>query len=311
MPSKSAELLQPETHILLPRSFEELLLSWPELKSLLESFANRDPGTFMHSVAVHFTANRLAKDLFLLLRPDFGTQHEVLNRAPFWLLHDIGKTAADSNKETAQTLVHPPHVIDRPTYDKARHWIHPQMGGDLLAIWAKKTAPRLQPVAKKWAQLTCLHDRQLNPFLDCGSENLAWTDKLSLLIFSLADTSMAMGLPRPNKSSVHGANEIKQALHRKYLQDQILTELFPGKNLTQLKNFMVTSILSSLQELKKNYPSSVWTQPSGFANSSFNLNLKASEHKTKTLDDLIVQAWQLYEPAWEATMIKMDRKGVF
>ena len=311
MLNKPAELLNPGSHISLPNSFENMLLHWPELKPLLESFANQDPGTFMHSVAVHFTANRLTQDLFLLLKPNLTTQNEIFNRSPFWMLHDIGKTAASTDKETAQTLVHPYHLLERPAYDKARHWIHPQMGADLLTIWAKNTAPNLQPLVKKWAQLTCLHDRQLNPFLDCNSENLAVIDKLSLLIFSLADTSMAMGLPRPNKNSTSSTDEVRHALHRKYLQDNTLIELFPQQNLNQLRHYIVTSVLHSLQELKKNYPESVWIKPSGFSNQSFKFLVDPNSEKTKILDDLVVQTWQENESIWEKIMVEMDLERVF
>ena len=311
MRSKSLELLQPETHISLPNSFENMLQTWPELTPLLEAFAQRDSGTFMHSAAVHFTASRLAQDLFLLTKPSYALQNEVYNRSPFWMLHDIGKTAAHNNQEFAQHLVHPKEQMNRPAYDRARHWLHPQMGGDLLTLWAKNTAPRLQPFIKKWAQLTCRHDRQLNPFLACDDTNISYADKLSQVIFALADTSMAMGLPRPNKNKIYSTSEIRQALQRKYLHDETLQKLFPGQNGNQLRHYIITSVLSSLQELGKNYPQSVWTAPTSFINPTFTVSVGDQSKKTNMLDTLIIQTWQEYEEQWDSIMIKMDRNGVF
>ncbi len=288
-----------------------MLLTWPELRPLLESFANRDPGTFMHSAAVHFTADKLAQDLFLLLKPSFAIQNEVQKRSPFWMLHDIGKNAANQDKETAQKLVHPVHMLHRPAYDRARHWIHPQMGADLLMLWATKSAPKLQPQLKKWAQLTCLHDRQLNPYLECDIQQTSWLDKFTLFIFSLADTSMAMGLPRPNKKTIHNSNEIRQALQRKYLNDRTLQELFPGKNHNQLRDFIITSVLHSLGELQKNYPSSVWTQPTGFTNQTFRVPVDLNNGKAEPLDVLVIRAYEEHEKGWHRLMEELDKKGVF
>lgn len=308
---KTREQLHQETHILLPNSFESMLATWPELTPLLESFANRDPGTFMHSIAVHTTANRLAQDLFLLTKPSYTLQNEFFKRSPFLFVHDIGKTAAHTNLETAQKFVHPLDQMNRPAYDKARHWLHPQIGADLLILWAKNASPSLQPFIKKWAQLTCLHDRQLNPFLNRQNENLQYADKLSLFIFSIADTSMAMGLPRPNKNSTNNVNEIRQVLHRKFLQDNTLSELFPGQNPSQLREYILVSILGSLQELEKKYPRSVWIAPSGFSNPSFALSISADSKKTNLLDNLAQQAWKNHEPAWDGVMREMDRLGIF
>lgn len=311
MPRKTREQLHQETHILLPNSFESVLAAWPELTPLLESFANRDPGTFMHSIAVHTTANRLAQDLFLLTKPSYALQSEFFNSSPFLLVHDIGKTAAHTNLETAQKFVHPLDQMNRPAYDKARHWLHPQIGADLLILWGKNASPSLQPFIEKWAQLTCLHDRQLNPFLNCDTKNLQYVDKLSLFIFSIADTSMAMGLPRPNKDSTNNASEIKQVLHRKFLQDDTLNELFHGQNPSQLREYILVSVLGSLQELEKKYPRSVWTTPSGFTNPTFSFSVDANSKKTNLLNTLVLQAWRKHESTWDRFMIRMDRSGVF
>lgn len=286
----------------LPRSYISITTSWPELKPLLAAFENRDYGTFMHSVAVHFTTKRLAQDLFLRLKTPLSMQQSVFNREPFWLLHDIGKVAADKNMDVAQHLVHPEDPMNRHSYDKARHWIHPQMSCDILNIWANSTSPRIKPYAKKWAGLAHLHDTQLLPFLpNNGTKNLSLADKFSLLIFSLCDTSMAMGLPRPNKKTVFSETQIMQALYKKYLSYPALNELFPNQNHEELKQYICTSIFDSLRLLQKNYPESAWVQPP----------TPPDQEKTQLLDELVIESWRVSEQFWCATMMRMDRVGVF
>ncbi|GIK83469.1 MAG: hypothetical protein BroJett025_00910 [Patescibacteria group bacterium] len=301
-----------EVTVNLPKSFDQVLMTWPELKSLLESFAHRDPGTFMHSVAVHHTATRLAQDLFLRLKLSFSAQQSVFFRAPFWLLHDIGKTAADIDSEVAKKLVHPADRIKRPSYDRARHWLHPQMGGDLLRIWAKTTSPRLQPFVQKWAFLAHIHDRQLNKYLiDFQTQVPNWSDTFSLFLFSLCDTAMAMGLPRPNKDQVYTQDQIRQVLHKTNLKESVMSGLFPNENLNQLRHYILASIFSSLSELQKSHPPSAWTNPVGFVNKNFNQNLTESQRKLEPLEDLIVTTWRERERNWEKTMLTMDKSGVF
>lgn len=286
----------------LPNSYHTVITKWPELKDLLIAFENRDYGTFMHSIAVHFTANRLAQDLFLRLKTPVATQQSVFNREPFWLLHDIGKVAANTDMELAQQLVHPKDPMNRLSYDKARHWIHPQMSCDILNIWVNVTNPKIKPYAKKWAQLAQLHDPQLIPFLPNKEiKSLDWADKFSMLIFSLSDTSMAMGLPRPNKSTVFSETQIMQALDRKYLSYTALNELFVNQNHEELKQYIFASIFDSLKQLQKNYPKSAWVQPV----------TPPDQEKMQLLDELVIESWRTSEQLWAATMLSMDIKKVF
>ena len=283
--------------IQLPDTYTNLLKRWPMLAPLLAAFENRDYGTFMHSVAVHFTATKLAQDLFPLLQTPIATQQVVSNLAPFWLLHDIGKVAADRNIETAQSLVHPIDPMQRPGYDKARHWTHPQMSYDILEIWADQTSPNNKPLARKWARLAYLHDFQLLPFLPNNeTDTLSWPDQFSLLIFSLCDTTMAMGLPRPNKKTVHSEAQIMQVLYKNHLTDPALKKLFPNQNLDELRQYICVSIFDSLRLLQKNYPESAWVESP----------TKIDQEKTQVLDVLVHTAWNTSEQFWVATMLRMS-----
>lgn len=302
----SAEQLKnTENSLAFPHTYKQLLLEFPQLQPLLVAFENRDYGTFMHSVAVHSTATRLIKDLFLLLKTQPAAQQAVYARTPFLLLHDIGKTAASpdiKDHTVSRSLVHPANPNSRPSYDTARHWIHPQMSGDLLDIWADTTSPSIRLKAKKWARLAYLHDKKLTPYLPKNNmKNLDWADRFALFIFSLSDTSMAMGLPRPNKKHSYSQTEIRQVLYRNHLSDTLLLELFPAQDTKELKHFVLASILDSLQELKKNYPESFWIKPS----------TQPDQTKTGLLDSLIATAWKEQEQFWEATMMRMDLERLF
>lgn len=293
----------------LPHSFDKVLASWPELYPLLIAFAQRDPGTFMHSVAVLETANKLASDLFLRF-PNPQLQKEIELRMPFWLLHDIGKVAADTDKHVAQFLVHPVAPMNRPQYDKARHWIHPQMSADILRLWAKDTNSTLQPTAYKWAELAGLHDVHLNIYLPYTKQNLDFADRLALLLFSLADTSMAMGLPRPNKRTTFSDHQIRHVLYTKFLQEKNLKKFFAGENLNHLQNYITVSVLESLKRLQGEYDESVWTNNFVSTNKHFAVQTNSEQQQTQLLDYLVTRAWNESEAFWEATILRMVHAGV-
>lgn len=277
----------------------------PDLSPLLVAFKNRDHGTFMHSIAVHFTAQRLTNDLKMRLsQTNIRTEiwHELSLRSPFWMLHDIGKTAADIDMEEANSNVFPSYPDLRTNPQKASHWIHPQMSASIIKIWGEKLPKNLQPLTQKWAQLSYVHDNMLNPFLEDGHKiKLDYADKLSLLIFSLSDTAMAMGLPRPNKNCIYSPEQIKNALIRKYLSDNALRTMFPNQNVNELRNYILVSVLDSLDELQKKYPKSIWTKTSTQPNSE----------KMQVLDNLVVQSWTECQHLWEATVLRMDLAKVF
>lgn len=105
--------------------------------------------------------------------------------------------------------------------------------------------------------------------------------------------------------------ELRQVLQRKYLHDETLQTLFLGQNANQLRHYITTSILQSLQELEKKHPQSVWTEPTGFTNPTFAVTVGDQSKKTNMLDTLVVQTWQEYKKQWDSIMIKMDLSGVF
>lgn len=291
-----------EQQIVLPTSYQRLTLNWPELNPLFEAFKNRDYCTFMHSVAVHSTAQNLLRDL--QLRAALSALHfqEIQNRSPFWMLHDIGKTAADIDQATAQQIVFPTHPDTRTQYQKARHWIHPHMSASVIKLWSNTTSEKTKHSAKKWAQLSYLHDNKLNPFLDDKHKiQLGASDKVALFLFSLSDTAMAMGLPRQNKENIHSADEIRSALLRKYLTDHVLKTLFPAQNTTELRNYILASVLDSVQKLQNQYPKEIWTTPP----------VPLNQEKTKPLDTIIIASWQECQQFWDATIANMDLANVF
>lgn len=298
-----------EVELQLPHSFDRVLARWPELYPLLVAFAQRDPGTFMHSVAVLETANKLASDLFLRF-PNPQLQKEIELRMPFWLLHDIGKAAADIDKQVARFLVHPVSAMDRPQYDKARHWIHPQMSADVIHLWAENQDGRVRPTAHKWAELAGLHDVHLNIYLPYTKQNLDFADRLALLLFSLADTSMAMGLPRPNKKTTFSDDQIRQVLYTKFLQEKNMKKFFAGENLTHLRNYITVSVLESLKRLQNEYDTSAWTNDFITTNKHFAVQTNSEHSQTQLLDYLIARAWSDHEAFWEATILRMVRAGV-
>lgn len=291
-----------ESCLRLPESYYSVISAWPELVPLLTAFEHRDYGTFMHSVAVHRVATKLVQDLFLRLDIDVATQQKVFDLSPFFILHDIGKLVASQNMEVAQGLVHPEDPTNRPSYDKALHWLHPPMGCYLLNIWASTASPRVKYFADKWANLARLHDKQLNPFLpNSNTEHLSWEEKFSLFVFSPCDTSMAMGLSRPNNGAVYDNTQIMRVLYKNHLNDRIIGELFPGQDPEELRQYICASIFDSLGLLQTEYPKSIWTHPVH----------KQDEERTRLVDVLVAESWRSSERYWDIIMMRMDAENVF
>jgi len=296
---KSEKSIKYSVESYLP-TLTKLLIDWPELSPLLSSFKNRDYGTFMHSLAVHFTGQMLTYDLSVRIKNFPSVQ--INNRSPFFMLHDIGKTVADKDMEVALKTVFPSYPDNRTNYQKAKHWIHPQMSDDLIKLWSASHIKNIQPQTLKWAELSYLHDIMLNPFLNkTKGVRLNYADKLSLYIFSISDTAMAMGLPRPHDVRVFSQSEIRIALISKYLSDTKLVEFFSNQEISQIRNYILASVFDSLKQLNIRFKTDDWIKPENNPDYS----------KTKLLDDLAIQSWKECEQFWDSTMIKMDLAKIF
>lgn len=320
--------------IALPQTYIYLLVNFPELYPLLTAFCERDQATFLHSVAVHFAATRLAHDLSLYFsnyspnKNDTRKQraqqqqqqqqqkqkiaenwlNQMKTLAPFWILHDIGKTASSldiQDYSIAQNIVHPIHGQKRSSYYAGMHYIHPQQSGHLISTWAKlrtypSTTSKFRSLAYKWAKLSYMHDKRVNIFLPYDIATLPLLEHQALLLFSASDTSVAMGLPRPNKQEIASPSKIKGVLFEDHLTHATLKRVFPHFNSNNLREFIFASISHSLQILASQFPNTLLTSQ----------NMQPDLEKTMILDQIIVKAWKTYEKNWDNTLLKMDQAKV-
>lgn len=279
-----------------------IVRKWPELIPYIEAFKHRDYGTFMHSVAVFYAAHQLMKDLFLRFNPDKKFMTLVNQLSPFWFWHDIGKTATDKNMEVAQEIVHPADFIKRPIKNIALHITHPQMSGDLLRILSQQVDRQLRPLILKWAQLSNMHDYRMNKFIPNTNINqLSVAEKFALFLFSLSDNTIAMALPRPNRTQKQSKDKIKSTLFSQHFEMDLFKQLFPNQNLDELKHYILSSLLSSVDTLYSKYTDSMLT-----ANP-----FPTDEKKSNLIDNLVDQTRKESLQFWEATIALMDDAGVF
>lgn len=309
---------------ILPLSFYSAVAEYPELHQLLTAFAHRDQATFLHSVAVHFNATQLAHNLFLLFsqsktnfREGNDTQQVARNwlkqlkpLSIFWLLHDIGKTASSLDLQDysiAQNRVHPVFGKKRPSLDTGMHYLHPQQSGHLINIWAQslsnsssKKTEKLKPLAQIWAKLSYLHDKRINVFSTFDTSTLPTIEKHALLLFSASDTSVAMGLPRPNKFDIESNSKIREIIWRDHISQPVLKQLFPNFDSISLQNYIFASITQSIQTLRTHFTDELLTAQ----------NMSPNFATTAILDQIIATAWKTYEKDWDQTLLKMDKARV-
>lgn len=308
--------------VVLPETFAAELHRWPELKSLLTGFSQRDPVTFMHCIAVHYAAHQLLRDL--ALRCDFSPrlQAELLALAPFWLMHDIGKVAADPEEDRAHHIVHPRHQTARPSEEMGRHWVHPVMGAELITHWGNQQSPAVWKRAQNWAELTRVHHAELVPYIgttaaaatsrQSGAKKMQpnWFDSCAMLCFTVSDVAVAMGLPRPHKEDTAPTSVIKTVIGTHYLPSYDFSQLFPGFE-QGTAEYILASVSDSLGTLKSQYSTQDWLQPAAFQADSFEVSVATKSVETEYLQQLIAQSWQESESFWASTMLNMDTDGVF
>ena len=305
--------------VVLPPVFEAEVQRWPELTPLLIGLAQRDSTTFMHSVAVHETAMKLLSDLSLLFPFPSDVVQELQYRSPALLLHDAGKDAAHKDEQIAHRIVHPKSAVMRPSEEMALHWIHPIMGADIVAHWGSTQSKTLQKATKHWAELIKVHHASLVPYFESSDtfEHQRERQKESdifdlcmLVVFKVSDVAMAMGLPRPHRESEYTKNEIRKVIQDHYLLPDEL-ETLVGNSDFPLSEYIVTSVLGSLEQLQGMYTRDEWIQPKGFANDLFTVPVLQKNGESAVLEKVIAEVWSKYEAWWVSVMLSMDSDGVF
>jgi hypothetical protein len=298
----------PDGWVALPPAFDDAILKYPEVKPLLVFLAERDPATFMHSFAVHATAMELLKDWRPLLNLPIKTTLEIQKKLIFCLLHDIGKTLAAVYKQNSQSIIYPNHstqrgCCDRKTEDVAKHWIHPEMGYSLLIDWSNQVSDAQQRTIQNWAKLTRAHDRQLlSYFSEDPLKNLTHLDHIALELFRIADVTMAMGLPRPNREREWDETTISQVIRSKH-QSSLKNDL--------LIEYSTQSVLSSLQYLKKTYQRNDFTNPQGLFSKKFQVSTAPETKNEISNQEQVARIWDIFESDWDWLILNMYHAGVF
>lgn len=318
-----------KTPVVLPQEFDRVILKHPELHQLLHGFAQRDPGTFLHCITVFFTSRQLLSDLFARYQYPDALQKATLSNIPFFLLHDIGKAAAHRDIEAAQKRVHPIRGVFRPTEEMAFHWIHPQLSASLLLLYKEHVANNnLQKLIEHWAQLSMVHDEQLNPYLSAHPaalengkyaiqiEQLDLPDFLAMLVFLVSDTAMAMGLPRPNRASTWSTPDLVQVLTNILSKQERAMKIVPaGKQssteLNRVKKYIIASVLSSVKELQATFSAQQMMQPTEFHSKQFHTASFSDTPSLALFNTLVGDSWRQAEAEWLHTVHKMEQNGVF
>lgn len=325
-----AEIRRKNVPVLLPEIFDTFLENNPELFNLLHGFAQRDPGTFIHSVTVYLSGIQLLHDLFLRYSYPEKQRKKIQENLPFFLLHDIGKTASHIDPDLAKHRVHPIKGNPRQQEEMAFHWVHPQLSATLIKLWGQlQQNTQTQKKAIHWAQLALLHDEQLNPYLVKSNQELIphtaldliseleIADCITMLVFLISDTSVAMGLPRPNRPSVWPEEKLTYVLHQILSKNNRLQTIIPHnhlkskKEVEQLKHFIIASALSSLKKLQNLFSPEQMQSPTQFHSRHFHTDIKEESVSNAQLGKLIQSAWKKAEPEWLKTVQKMEKNGVF
>lgn len=305
--------------IALPESIDKTLLAFPELKPLLIALAHQDSATFMHSVAVHTVVSRLVRDLCLRYQLPVATQQYLEDLLPFLLLHDIGKGGTHKSPSIAKLRVHPESDLLRPTEDIAFHWLHSEIGYDMLQIWAEQFSGKKQLQVLRWAELTRQHQPEIYTFLAREKYaqhlmpqpvSLPPQARLVLNCFRIGDTCAAAALPRPNRTETYDYNYLVAHI-RRLCEKMHLDRVFGEQNPDELTFFITTSVIQSLQQLQKEYQTVDWLDPKGFTNPEFTLTVAPTLENIRPLLYLTYQAWHRAERRWDAIIRLMEDDGIF
>ena len=318
---KLSKELEPTSIISLPESFDHTLKQYPELKQILMAFANQDPASFMHSMAVHTIGYRLIHDLILRYQPSIEVRQHLEELIPFLLVHDLGKAGTDKDPQQAWRNVHPVNVHWRPVEEIAFHWLHSEIGYDMLLQLAERHSGRFQLLLRKWAELTRQHQPEIYDFLATERYtkhlmpqpvSLPPLARLVLACFRMSDTTAAAALPRPRgpNHKLYDHTYVVGHLRREFEKMQ-LDQLLGDNNPEELLQFMSASVTQSLGQLKTHYQEQDWLHPKGFSNDDFAFEVERTQQNIQPLNTITHQAWKRAEPRWLAIIRLMEDDLVF